>query len=186
MEQMANLAAAMAKAFPNIANAVKDKQNPHFRSAYADLGNVVDAIKPALKDQGLWFVQTLHNIPDHAAVETIIVHSSGEFLSCGIIAIPVSKKDAQGFGSALTYARRYSLSAAFGVAPEDDDGNAAVKAKPEAKPETRIDNNLMLTYQSAFKSVKTLDELTILWNNLDKDAKIACEEFKNEAKARIK
>jgi hypothetical protein len=63
-------------------------------------------------------------------VETVILHSSGQWLSCGVIAVPVVKNDAQGYGSALTYARRYSLSAAFGVAPEDDDGNAAAAASP--------------------------------------------------------
>jgi hypothetical protein len=67
---------------------------------------------------------------EEVRVETMILHSSGEWICCGILALPVSKKDAQGYGSALTYARRYSLSAAVGVAPEDDDGNAATMAKP--------------------------------------------------------
>ena len=114
---MQNLAKAMASAFPDIEGAVKDKTNPHFRSKYADLGNVVDAIKPAIVKHGLWFTQVSHNVPEHAAIETIIVHSSGETMSCGVVAVPVSKQDAQGYGSAMTYARRYSLSAAFGVAP---------------------------------------------------------------------
>ena len=70
-------------------------------------------------------MQVIHDAENAACVETIILHSSGEWLSCGKLSVPVSKGDAQGFGSALTYARRYSLSAAFGVAPEDDDGNAA-------------------------------------------------------------
>lgn len=124
---MKELCKAMSEAFPDIMGAIKDKTNPHFRSKYADLGNVIDAIKPALVQHGLWFIQTVHNVPGCAAVETIIMHSSGESLSCGVVSIPVNKLDAQGFGSALTYARRYSLSAAFGVAPEDDDGNEACK-----------------------------------------------------------
>lgn len=128
-ESIAALASALAKAQPLIEGAIKDKTNPHFRSQYADLGNVVDAIKPAIAKHGLSFIQRCHDNDTGAKVETIILHESGEWISCGIIVVPASKHDAQGFGSALTYARRYSLSAAFGVAPEDDDGNAASKKK---------------------------------------------------------
>lgn len=129
---MKELLAAFVKAQGSIEKATKDKANPHFRSKYADLGSVVDAIKPALEENGLGFIQKFHDDDKAIKVETIIVHSSGEQLSCGILSIPVSKHDAQGFGSACTYARRYSLQAAFGVAPEDDDGNAAAKASAEA------------------------------------------------------
>jgi len=131
-DSIKELAAALAKAFPEIDKADKERTNPHFRSKYADLGNVVDAIKPALCNHGLSFVQHCHQGENAAIVETVIIHSSGEWMSCGCISVPTIKADPQAYGSALTYARRYSLSAAFGVAPEDDDGNAAVKA-PEAK-----------------------------------------------------
>lgn len=125
MSDIANLSAAMAKAAPNIEGAVKGKVNPAFRSKYADLASVVDAIKPHLEPHGLWFRQVLHSGERGVGVETIIHHSSGESLSCGVLFLPASKQDAQGFGSAITYARRYSLMAAFGVPAEDDDGNAA-------------------------------------------------------------
>lgn len=125
---MKELFAAFVKAQASIEKAAKDKNNPHFRSKYADLGSVVDAIKPALEENGLAFIQKFHDDDKAIKVETIILHSSGEQFSCGVLSIPVSKHDAQGFGSACTYARRYSLQAAFGVAPEDDDGNAATKA----------------------------------------------------------
>lgn len=125
-----NLAAALVKAQAEIEGAAKDRLNPHFKSKYADLSSVMDAIKPALAKHGLAFVQVSHDRENAACVETIIVHSSGETLACGPVSVPVSKGDAQGFGSAMTYCRRYSLSAAFGVAPEDDDGNAAPVAKP--------------------------------------------------------
>ncbi len=134
MQSIANLAAALVKAQAEIEGATKDKVNPHFRSKYADLGAVVDAVKPALVKHGLAYVQVSHDRDHAAAIETLIVHQSGETLSCGVVSVPVSKGDAQGYGSAMTYARRYSLSAAFGVAPEDDDGNAAAAAKP--KPNT--------------------------------------------------
>jgi hypothetical protein len=130
-QTIAALAASMAKAQAAIEGAAKDTLNPHFRAKYADLASVVAAIKRPLADNGLAYTQVLHDGESAAAkVETIIMHSSGEWLSNGVFSVPVDKNNAQGYGSALTYARRYSLSAAFGVAPEDDDGNAAAKASP--------------------------------------------------------
>ena len=126
------LITAFIKAQGEIEGAVKDKTNPHFKSKYADLSAVVEAIKPALQKHGIGFIQISHDAENCACIETMIVHSSGQTMSAGRVSVPVSKGDAQGYGSAMTYARRYSLSAAFGVCPEDDDGNAAAKAKPES------------------------------------------------------
>lgn len=129
----AKVSAAFVKAQAEIEKASKDKTNPHFRNKYADLGAVVDAIKPALEKHGLAFLQKFHHDDKGITVETIIIHESGETLSNGTLNVPASKMDAQGFGSACTYARRYSLQAAFGVAPEDDDGNAASQQNKTAK-----------------------------------------------------
>jgi hypothetical protein len=134
----AALFAAMAKAFPEIEGATKDSNNPHFKSKYADLGAVVDAIKPALVANQLWFRQTFHDAQGGVAVETLICHASGEEVSCGVLFVPASKQDAQGYGSAITYARRYSLQTAFGVAPEDDDGMAAAKATKTVHPPANV------------------------------------------------
>jgi hypothetical protein len=130
-ESISSLAAALAKAQGAMKGAVKDSANPFFKSKYADLASVVEAIRAAFSANGLSYIQTVQpSDRDEVRVETMILHSSGEWISCGVLALPVSKVDAQGYGSALTYARRYSLSAAVGVAPEDDDGNAATMAKP--------------------------------------------------------
>lgn len=125
------LFAAMAKAFPDIEGALKDSNNPHFKSKYADLSSVVEAIKPALIKNDLFFAQVNHEQTGGVCVETLVCHSSGEQMSFGKLFVPAGKNDAQGYGSALTYARRYSLMTAFGVCPEDDDGNAAVKSAPQ-------------------------------------------------------
>jgi hypothetical protein len=130
-ESIKELATAYALAQKEIEGAAKDKVNPAFRSKYADLGSVVDAIKPALSSHGLSFLQSSHDAENAAKVETILLHASGEWMSLGCVSVPVTKFDAHGFGSALTYARRYGLLTAFGVAPEDDDGNAATKAPPK-------------------------------------------------------
>ncbi len=129
---MKELYAAMAKAFSQIEGAAKDKGNPAFKAngvaiKYATLESVVSAIKPALCENGLWFRQSLHERDSGVCVETIVCNDSGQEISFGMLFVPASKNDAQGFGSALTYARRYSLMTAFGVCPEDDDGNLASK-----------------------------------------------------------
>jgi len=132
-ESVKELATALSKAQGQIKGALKDSANPFFKSKYADLSSVVEAIRTAWSANGLSYVQCVeHSEKQEVAIETVILHSSGEWIACGVLSLPVSKADAQGFGSAMTYARRYSLSAAAGVAPEDDDGNAATKAAPKA------------------------------------------------------
>jgi hypothetical protein len=125
MSDTDKISAAMAKAFPAIEGAVKGRVNPAFRSKYADLSAVIDAIKPHLAEHGLWFMQRTHPVDGGVGVETVIFHASGQSISGGVLRLPAAKQDPQGYGSALTYCRRYSLMAAFGVPAEDDDGNAA-------------------------------------------------------------
>jgi len=134
-DSIKELASALSKAQAAIKGALKDSSNPFFKTKYADLSSVVEAIRQPLADNGLSYVQISHERENGAAFETMIMHSSGEWLSCGVMSVPVNKADAQGFGSSATYCRRYSLSAAFGVAPEDDDGNAAAAAAPKAPKE---------------------------------------------------
>lgn len=126
--EAATLHSAMAAAFGEIEAATKSSNNPHFKSKYADIGAVIEAVKPALIKHGLFFTQHPHPSEDGVTVETVLHHSSGESMTLGSLFVPANKRDAQGFGSALTYARRYALVTAFGVPTEDDDGNAAVRA----------------------------------------------------------
>jgi hypothetical protein len=122
---MKELATAMAKAQAEIKAALKDSKNPHFKSSYADLTSVWDACRTALTKNGLSVVQIPGFDANDVWLETMILHSSGESLS-GRYPLRPSQQTPQGYGSALTYARRYSLAAMVGVvADEDDDGNAA-------------------------------------------------------------
>jgi hypothetical protein len=107
--------------------ALKTSTNPHFRSRYADLSACVEAVIDALNDNGLGLIQVTHPCDDGVTVETILVHESGATMSSGLLHLPASKQDCQGYGSALSYGRRYSLMAICGIAPEDDDGNRASK-----------------------------------------------------------
>lgn len=131
---MKTIAAALARAQMNMGKALKQSANPAFRSKYADLGNVMDACLPALNEAGIALIQPTGEDDHGRFVETILIHGeSGESLSCRVPLI-VAKNDMQGYGSAVTYARRYGLMAMAGIAPEDDDGNAAAKAPPKDEP----------------------------------------------------
>lgn len=142
---MKQIASALVKAQKEFGPALKTSTNPHFRSKYADLAACVEAVIDALNNNGIFLMQMTHETPDGAMAETVFVHESGEMLSAGKLFFPASKHDAQGYASSLSYVRRYSLMAACGIAPEDDDGNAASKPAPkpapkvEAKPEPKVE-----------------------------------------------
>lgn len=129
---MKNIATAMVKAQRAFGPALKTNTNPHFRSKYADLSACVEAVIDALNANGIALIQQTRQDETGVTVETMFLHESGETLSSGPLHVPAAKQDPQGYGSALTYARRYSLMAACGIAPEDDDGNAASK-RPSIK-----------------------------------------------------
>lgn len=135
-ESIKELVTALAKAQAIMSGAKKDTDNTFFKSRYADLASCWDAARACLPANGLSVVQTTRpSDKDEVIVITRLFHDSGEWIE-GELTLPVVKADAQGFGSALTYARRYGLCAIVGIAPEDDDANAAAKAKPDARPNT--------------------------------------------------
>lgn len=129
------ICAAYVAAFAEIEAATKSATNPHFKSKYADLPAVVDAIKPHLAKHGLGFMQCPRPADGGVAIETILIHAEGGKLSMGVLFVPANKQDAHGYGSALTYARRYALQTCFGLPTEDDDGHAAVNSvqRPSAQ-----------------------------------------------------
>lgn len=122
---MKEIFSAMLKAQKEYAPVLKKCVNPHFKSRYADLKSSVEAVTDALNANGITLAQVCHPDPQGVIVETVFLHESGESWSGGKLFVPSAKMDAQGFCSANTYARRYSLMAACGIAPEDDDGNGA-------------------------------------------------------------
>lgn len=127
-----NIAAAFVKAQKEFGPALKSAINPAFQrngkgGRYADLASCVEAVIDALNKHGIALMQQNVECNDGVIVQTMFVHESGETIYSGQLHVPAAKQDPQGYGSALTYARRYSLMTACGIAPEDDDGNAAVK-----------------------------------------------------------
>lgn len=144
-DNIADLAAALAKAQAKIEGAAKEAVNPHFRNKYADLGNVWAAIREPLTSNGLSVVQLLRGVERGVECETILMHATGQFIAESLF-MPANKSDAQGYGSAATYARRYSLQAMVGIAPVDDDGEGARdksgvdQREPPPKPAARPAN----------------------------------------------
>jgi hypothetical protein len=155
---MKQIASALVKAQREFGPALKTSRNPHFKSKYADLSAVVEAVIDGLNNNGIALIQQTHECESGVIVETLLIHESGEQISGGRLHVPASKQDAQGYGSALTYARRYSLMSTTGIAPEDDDGNAASK-KQDQNPEviaqiilnTQTMDDLKSCYAKAFK-----------------------------------
>jgi len=131
---MKEIATALVKAQREFGPALKTSTNPHFRSRYADLSACVEAVLDALNNNGIYLMQLTEEHEAGVKVSTTFIHESGEQLSGGSLFMPATKHDAQGFGSALSYARRYSLMAACGIAPEEDDGNQATRSAPVAAP----------------------------------------------------
>jgi len=151
-----NIAAAFVKAQRAFGPALKTSTNPHFRSKYADLSNCIEAVIDALNANGIGLMQRTYECKDGVLLETVFVHESGEVMECGMLHVPATKQDAMGFGSALTYARRYSILAATGLAPEDDDGVAASR-RTEIK--STVDEHKIADLLAAMDEVTTLKEL---------------------------
>lgn len=130
-ESIGALAAALSKAQAAMKPAAKDAKNPHLNRSYADLASVWDAAREPLTTNGLAVMQAfLPAETGYVTVETLLAHSSGEWVS-SVLTMPAEsgpqRQGAQAYGSAITYARRYSLAAILGIAPagDDDDGSAA-------------------------------------------------------------
>lgn len=135
-ESISKIAPALLKAQRAITFADKSATNPHYKSKYADLPAVIDAIKPALNENGILFLQMIGpSDPGTIAMTTRLQHESGEYME-STATCPLPKNDPQGFGSAATYLRRYSLAGAVGLYQDDDDGEAASKGKGTITPTT--------------------------------------------------
>ena len=205
---MQQIATALVKAQRDFAPALKTSTNPHFRSRYADLAACVEAVIDALNANGIAMIQRTHDSDNGVAVETLFVHESGETITGGILHVPAAKHDPQGYGSALTYARRYSLMAACGIAPEDDDANMASRTPVNAQSRsarvsipTAKDGSVTATIsppagevtvtpsteriaevEKILRACKSLVNLQVEWGGLTKEEQKAATAVKDEVK----
>lgn len=161
--EIAKLAAALHKAQAVMGGAVKDAKNPAFKSKYATLETVIDAAKPALNEAGVFFTQAPGSVSETLLdVTTMLIHAeSGQWMR-STVQVPLPKRDPQGLGSAITYARRYALMSVLGMPAEDDDGNAAsgpVQKQdegPDWKSESRDLSRMV-------NGARDLNALSVLW-----------------------
>lgn len=191
----ATIYGALAAAQMQMGKALKDTSNPHFKSKYADLASVMDACMNALNSNGICVYQPTVDDETGRYVETILGHVSGETLRCRVPLI-VQKNDMQGYGSAVTYARRYGLMSMAGIAPEDDDGNAAAKAAPIDDPKPRASgptdaqiahDRAVVNAHAMIESAESLADLQKVWGGISReiqaDPRVMAE--KDKAKARL-
>ena len=158
-ENITALTAALSKAQAHMTGAKKSAKNPFFKSNYSDLSSVIEAISQPFADNGLSFAQSPGFTDGMVTVTTRIMHESGEWIE-GVTALPPTKNDAQGYGSAITYGRRYGLQAMAGVPSVDDDGQGAVKHKAE-QPVLEADY-----ISKTIAEAKDMKTLTDLWAKL--------------------
>ncbi len=170
-EQTKNISLGLFMVQSRVQAVRKDSKNPHFKSNYASLEAVMDAVKPALNDNRLFLTQGLGNIVDGSLeVTTRITHSeTGEWVE-STMHVPLQKRDPQGVGSAATYGCRYSLMAILGLPSTDDDGEAAIDRNPpkqEAPAAKAVKNddarNLYSTLETAMRMATTKAELRSWW-----------------------
>jgi hypothetical protein len=198
MTNLSNIAAALAKAQNEMDPVRKDAKNDAFKrngqaTAYATLQSVIDACLPAFNANGIAVVQPIGQDELGMFVGTRLVHISGEQMECRVPLI-IGKNDMQGFGSAVTYARRYGLMAMAGIAPEDDDGNAAVVAAPpprQAPPKAEpLEDIVTFTAKIdatvfAISKQQSVETMTAYWHTLEKavqaDAKVIAAAKKRKA-----
>lgn len=169
------LFAALATAQGEIENATKGSINPHFRSKYADLAEVLNTIRPVFSKHGLSFIQSTAFDGAMVHVHSVLAHASGGLVSSTASCVP-AKTDAQGIGAATTYLRRYSAAAMGGIAQEDDDGQAAAhNSKPADVAPPRIPPALQAKLKKAADYIKAgidnEDDLAVLeaWNELSRE-----------------
>lgn len=148
-DTLTELAKAMNAAQADMSGAKKKAANPFFKSKYADLNSVVDAVRIPFAENGLSYSQFPIMEDGRVGVETILMHSSGEWISSKLV-LPMAKQDPQAAGSAITYARRYALQAIAGIPAEDDDGNAATRSQPrqQQSPKKADYSALIAKYQA--------------------------------------
>lgn len=137
------LSAALSKAQGEMGSAKKGTDNTFYKSKYADLAEVIKAIKEPFANNGLSYTQFPIVDGDSAGVITVLMHQSGEWMKSAYM-LPLVKRDAQAVGSCITYARRYGLQAAAGIPAADDDGNKASEERdPIAIHDDAVKRNLM-------------------------------------------
>lgn len=176
-QQSDQILPSLFKARGKFVKAKKDRQNSHLKNKYATLDSMMDAVTPALTDNGIMIMQSMLDTSTETTfhLETMLIHAeSGQFARF-FMSMPIAKRDPQGVGSAMTYARRYGLAAALGISQADDDAQLAVKSATDWKKE--------------LDDCETFDELKDVWaaafRQCDAANKTIVQDHYNQLKAKF-
>lgn len=184
-----NIFEALTAAQANMGKVVKKSENPHFRSTYADLSDVMSVALPALNAEGICLWHHMGTAADQMVMITTLSHGSTDTeITCAVPLI-VSKNDMQGMKSATTYAKRIGVESLTGIAPEDDDGNMAAKApptapKPKAKPQ--IADERREAIKRLFEGITKMEDLVVLWETMTGEERVIFADMKDLVKERLK
>jgi hypothetical protein len=170
---MKQIAIAFIKAQSQMSSPKKDNSNPFFKSKYADLNSVLEAVMKPLHDNGIAVLQPTVTIDGKNYVKTILLHESGETLESFTEILYAKLNDAQSQGSGITYARRYGLQSLCGVGAEDDDGN---------KAQSKIDVSRL---KNKLETAKTVEELGVIYKSFTPDEQKAIKQFTSELKTKL-
>jgi len=157
-ESIAKISKALAQFQGEVKNPANTETNPFFNSKYAPLSDILNAVRPLLSKYGLSVLQSPSGDGQNIAITTLIVHESGEWIESDPLTLKAEKATAQGAGSAITYARRYALSAMLGISSEDDnDGNAVIEnSKPESEKNEDMATEAQLKKLYAMAKIKNI------------------------------
>jgi hypothetical protein len=183
----APLFAALAAAQLEVENAIKGNVNPHFKSRYADLAEVLNTVRPVFARHGLSILQSTAFDGNNVSVTTTLAHAEGGWVSSCASCVP-ARVDAQGIGAATTYLRRYALAAMAGVAQEDDDGNAASHQQRPVQESKREDGLLPATLETAQRQLDRCEDMDALgkaWATLPANVRKALGQHKDKCKQRL-
>jgi len=178
-DSITKIAEALSKAQATMTGAKKASANPFFKSKYSDLSSVMEAISESFAANGLSFIQSPGFDGERVTVETRIMHFSGEWIE-GCCVLPPTKNDAQGYGSAITYAKRYGLQAMAGVPSVDDDGNEAVKHATKTKQKPVSD-----PVSKKISACKDVTDLHVIWEELKPNERAQYAEIKDAKKQEL-
>ena len=178
-ESIDQLATALALAQGEVENASKTSTNPHFRSKYADLAEIINTVRPVFAKHGLAIVQSPSYADGLVSVTTLLTHKSGQWIR-DVASAPAPKLDPQGVGSAVTYLRRYAIGAFACIASEaDDDGNAASQQKARANTPSK---EAIAHATAELRSCKTLDDLKAAFSSFPAEVRTLVGSIKDEMK----
>lgn len=182
---MKQIAVAFLKAQSEMSAPKKDNSNPFFKSKYADLNSVLEAVMKPLHDNKIAVLQPTVTVEGKNYVKTILLHESGEMLESFTEILYAKANDAQGQGSGITYARRYGLQSLCGVGAEDDDGNKASKPNNTNAQENKEEQERQLQIKLDLDSAGTVEELGTKYTSLTEKDKVIFKKYVTDLKVKL-